>query len=145
MLYPPNVAGWAGGRAWIDSSTLMMRLRIPQMFNDKDELNVAPKQDDDMMMGRKTDGTAAVPEKPVSPQKKRYGAIDAKIDWQQYVGKYQKIKKEELFTGIKKNLFQIDKSKVQEAVAKSIDQSSREAYIKSATVQLMSTPEYQMC
>src|SRR5690606_32447659 len=50
LLYPPNVAGWPGGKSWIDSSTLMMRLRIPQMFYDKDELNVSPKQDDDIMM-----------------------------------------------------------------------------------------------
>ena len=29
LFYPPNVAGWAGGKTWIDSSTLMMRMRIP--------------------------------------------------------------------------------------------------------------------
>ena len=53
LFYPPSVAGWAGGKAWIDSSTLMMRMRIPQMLNDKDELNVKPKDDDDVQMGRK--------------------------------------------------------------------------------------------
>jgi uncharacterized protein (DUF1800 family) len=30
LFYPPNVAGWPGGKAWIDSSSLMMRMRIPQ-------------------------------------------------------------------------------------------------------------------
>jgi len=29
LFYPPNVAGWAGGRNWIDSSSLMYRLKIP--------------------------------------------------------------------------------------------------------------------
>ncbi len=144
LLYPPNVAGWAGGRAWIDSSTLMMRLRIPQMFYDRDELNVTPKQDDDVMMGRNTDGMAAVPAK-VSPQKKPYGAVDAKIDWPLYVDKYEKTKREELLTVIKSNLLQINSPKVQEVINKNIDESSREAFIKSATVQLMSTPEYQLC
>ncbi|MCH5690232.1 hypothetical protein LWM68_42005 [Niabella sp. W65] len=72
------MAGWAGGRAWIDSSTLMMRLRIPQMFYDRDELNITPKQDDDVMMGRKTDGTAAVPVKSTQ-QKKPYGAVDERL------------------------------------------------------------------
>lgn len=144
LLYPPNVAGWPGGRSWIDSSTLMMRLRIPQMFNDKDELNVAPKQDDDVMMGRKADGTAAVPAK-ARAAKKVYGAVTAKIDWSGNISQYENIKKEQLLGAIKNNLLQVDLSNIQETVSRNIDASSREAYIKSATVQLMSTPEYQMC
>ena len=52
LFYPPNVAGWPGGKTWIDSSSLMMRMRLPQLIADKDELNVKPKDDDDQMMGR---------------------------------------------------------------------------------------------
>lgn len=144
LLYPPNVAGWPGGRTWIDSSTLMMRLRIPQMFNDKDELNVAPKQDDDVMMGRKSDGSANVPVKAAAP-KKVYGAVNAKIDWNVYLDQYEKIKREQLLGVIKSNLLQADTLNIENTVSKVIDASSREAYIKSATVQLMSTPEYQLC
>ena len=55
LFYPPNVAGWPGGKTWIDSSTLMMRMRIPQLINDKDEMNITPKDDDDQMMGRKNE------------------------------------------------------------------------------------------
>src|SRR6185295_1294303 len=40
LFYPPNVAGWPGGKSWIDSSSLMMRMRIPQLINDEDEMNV---------------------------------------------------------------------------------------------------------
>ena len=29
LFYPPNVAGWPGGKSWIDSSSLMYRLKIP--------------------------------------------------------------------------------------------------------------------
>ncbi len=29
LFYPPNVSGWSGGRNWIDSSSLMVRLKIP--------------------------------------------------------------------------------------------------------------------
>jgi uncharacterized protein (DUF1800 family) len=32
LLNPPNVAGWPGGRSWIDSSTLMYRLRLPEVL-----------------------------------------------------------------------------------------------------------------
>ena len=32
LFYPPNVAGWPGGKNWIDSSSLMFRLRLPQFL-----------------------------------------------------------------------------------------------------------------
>ena len=142
LLYPPNVAGWPGGKSWIDSSTLMTRMRSPQMFNDKDELNVAPKTDDDQMMGRKTDGTAAV---PAGGKKRNMFAINAKIDWPQYIAKYKDVKREALIPEIKQNLLQVNTPGLEKALGKTLDESSREAYIKTATVQLMSTPEYQMC
>src|ERR1700761_6002807 len=35
LFYPPNVAGWPGGRNWIDNSSLMYRLKIPStVLND---------------------------------------------------------------------------------------------------------------
>ncbi len=34
LFYPPNVAGWPGGRNWIDSSSLMYRLKIPSTLLD---------------------------------------------------------------------------------------------------------------
>ena len=33
LLYPPNVAGWPSGTAWIDSSTLLLRMQIPQIWS----------------------------------------------------------------------------------------------------------------
>lgn len=143
LLYPPNVAGWPGGKSWIDSSTLMMRLRIPQMFNDKDELNVLPKQDDDIMMGRNSNGNAAIPSK--TTKQRPYGTIAAKIDWNSYISKYSKIKRDVLLDTIASHLFQLDISYARSVVNKNIETASREAFIKSATIQFMSTPEYQMC
>lgn len=32
LLNPPNVAGWPGGLNWIDSNTLMLRLRLPSLI-----------------------------------------------------------------------------------------------------------------
>ena len=143
LLYPPNVAGWPGGKTWIDSSTLMMRMRIPQMFADRDELNISPKQDDDQMMGRKNDGTANVPAK--TNNKKGVYTINAAIDWPQYITKYKEVKKEFLIEAIKQNLLQFNTPGLENSLGKTLDQSSRDAYIKTATIQLMSTPEYQLC
>ncbi|WP_018630386.1 DUF1800 domain-containing protein [Niabella aurantiaca] len=149
LLYPPNVAGWPGGRSWIDSSTLMMRLRIPQLFNDKDLLNVKPKQDDDVMMGRKADGMANVPAKPAAkkPAKRVAGAglINASIDWPQYVGKFGNVKREAIFPAISGYLFQVNPVGVDRVATKFIDSTARDSYIRSVTIQLMSTPDYQMC
>ncbi|MBK7475185.1 MAG: DUF1800 domain-containing protein [Haliscomenobacter sp.] len=33
LFHPPNVAGWPGGRSWIDNSTLMTRLNLPTVFS----------------------------------------------------------------------------------------------------------------
>ena len=52
LFYPPNVAGWPGGKNWIDSSSLMYRLRLPRVLHDDDNFNVKPKDDDDVMMGQ---------------------------------------------------------------------------------------------
>ena len=34
LFYPPNVAGWPGGKNWIDSSALMLRMRLPQILTN---------------------------------------------------------------------------------------------------------------
>ena len=37
LFNPPNVAGWPGNRAWVDNSTLMIRLNLPAyLFNSKE-------------------------------------------------------------------------------------------------------------
>ncbi len=52
LFYPPNVAGWPGGKNWIDSSALMFRMRLPQLLTNSGKLLLKPKEDDDVMMGR---------------------------------------------------------------------------------------------
>lgn len=43
LLFPPNVSGWPEGKAWIDSSTLMARLNLPQVLVGQKALQVEPK------------------------------------------------------------------------------------------------------
>ena len=45
LFYPPNVAGWPGGRNWIDSSSLMYRLKIPSMVLNGGLINFTGKAD----------------------------------------------------------------------------------------------------
>ncbi|WP_020567220.1 DUF1800 domain-containing protein [Neolewinella persica] len=39
LLKPPNVAGWPGGRAWIDNSTLLLRLNLAGALFKAAEIN----------------------------------------------------------------------------------------------------------
>jgi uncharacterized protein (DUF1800 family) len=46
LFMPPNVAGWAGGRAWIDSSSLLLRLQLPSILFKNAEFAVRLKDDE---------------------------------------------------------------------------------------------------
>lgn len=140
LFYPPNVAGWPGGKTWIDSSSLMLRMRLPQLINDVDEMNVKTKDDDDQMMGRKSQGDG---EKPKGFAKR--SIIKANIDWKEYIGHFEKIQKEQLIGSLASNLLQTRSNVSAELIKQYADAVSRESFIKTATLQLMSTPEYQLC
>ncbi len=39
LLHPPNVSGWKEGHAWIDSNSLMLRLKLPAALLNKGQLD----------------------------------------------------------------------------------------------------------
>ncbi len=140
LFFPPNVAGWAGGRTWIDSSSLMVRLQIPQVLAAKDSITLSPKGDDDVSMGKMEEMARAAKNK----QYINRGA-SADIDWKIVTKIFDTVKREDLVTAITSTLLQT-KSRVQPAVlSKYLDAASRETYIKTAVINVMSTPEYQLC
>lgn len=145
LFYPPNVAGWPGGSTWIDSSTLMMRMRLPQLLSDKDELNVTPKSDDDQMMGRPEEMKAAKKKAPARAVQKGAKPIEADLDWSMLITHFKKTGRDKLLNGLAGVLLQTNRAVPEPVIKKFADESSREAFIKSATIQLMSTPEYQLC
>ena len=138
LFYPPNVAGWPGGKNWIDSSSLMLRLRIPQLIFSSDELNIKPKDDDDQMMGMKDKTTTRMG---------KFGGqfIGAQIDWNPYLKKYADVPREKLVQTISNKILQTISGIPDEVLKNFVDSSSRQNFIKTVTIQLMSTPEYQLC
>ncbi|WP_205509497.1 DUF1800 domain-containing protein [Longitalea arenae] len=140
LFYPPNVAGWPGGKNWIDSSSLMFRLRIPQLIVDNHEVALTPKDDDDQMMGMKE-----MDRMKMKMGKKGGQLISAAVDWESYQKKFEKVPREKLLNAIAGILIQGGTAVDEKILNKYIDASSRENYIKTATIQLMSTPEYQLC
>ena len=47
LFYPPSVNGWPEGREWIDSSSLINRMRLPAVLAEGRELGISPKDDGD--------------------------------------------------------------------------------------------------
>jgi len=133
LFYPPNVAGWPGGKNWIDSSSLMFRLRLPQLIHDDEAITLSPKSDDDQMMGK------------MNANQMIKQQIKAKIDWEPYLNQFTKVPKDLLFTEISKTMLQLPVSIPKKVLEDNCDLSSRESYIKTLTVALMATPEYQLC
>lgn len=137
LFYPPNVAGWPGGKNWIDSSSLMLRLRIPQIISANDAMDIIPKVDDDAQMGMMEAG--------VKKMQETLKGGTATIDWSAVSKVFEKVPRENLLSQIEATVLQT-KSKVSNPVLeKYLNTESRENYIKSVIVNLMSTPEYQLC
>ena len=141
LFYPPNVAGWPGGKSWIDSSTLMLRLRIPQIITANEAINIRPKADDDVMMGQMMENKMMDKVNSSFADK----GTTATVDWAAVATIFKSTSRENLLLKISDTILQT-KSRVSTVlVAKYLNNESRENYIKSAIVNLMSTPEYQLC
>jgi uncharacterized protein (DUF1800 family) len=138
LFYPPNVAGWPGGKNWIDSSSLMLRLRIPQILSANDALDIKAKDDDDVQMGQ-------IMEEGAKRFKNAVKGGTATIDWSAVNKIFEKVQREKLLENILATVLQT-KGKVGNTVLdKYVNTENRENFIKSAVVNLMATPEYQLC
>jgi uncharacterized protein (DUF1800 family) len=137
LFYPPNVAGWPGGKTWIDSSSLMLRLRIPQILTANDVMDIRPKTDDDVQGGMME-----------AASKKLKAAVKggtANTDWVLVAKIFEAVPREKLQQKITETVLQT-KGRINEAVLeKYLNKESRENFTKSAVVNLMCTPEYQLC
>lgn len=152
LFYPPNVAGWPGGTNWIDSSTLMFRLRIPELIYASGEFHLKPKDDDDQMMGmhEPPEGSRRLAEsvrseESVRPDRPRGQVIRAQIDWAPYLKRFEQVPAEQLFATIGSVVLQTPSDTGEALVKKYANGDNREEFIKAATIRLMSTPEYQLC
>jgi uncharacterized protein (DUF1800 family) len=140
LFNPPNVAGWAGGKSWIDSSSLVIRMRLPEAFFASAELNLTAKETEVEM--------AEEHHKPVMkdgqpPKPFKVGKVD--VDWTSYVAYWSKYNTEELPVAMAGYLLPapLSAGKLKDLLSFA-DNSSPAAYIKSLTILLMELPEYQL-
>ncbi|MBV8325582.1 DUF1800 domain-containing protein [Chryseobacterium sp.] len=123
LLYPPNVAGWPNGKSWIDSSTLMLRLQVPQIWSGLRPLEYSPRPDDDIDMGMKSKENAL---------NKAFKNPNITIDWDRVDLIFAHKNCEDY-------LIQNPQSLDMNTVSNFSDKTT-----KMNVINLMSTPEYQL-
>ena len=140
LFEPPNVAGWPGGKNWIDSSSLVIRMRLPEAFFASKELNLSAKETDGEM-AETHHGPVTIDTQPSKTFK--VGKVD--INWDNYLAYWRKYEKEELPMALANYLLAapLSPGKLNEVVSFA-DPGSNNGYIKSLTVLLMELPEYQL-
>jgi len=143
LFYPPNVAGWPGGKSWIDSSSLMFRMRVPQIILYAQAVNVAPKElTPEMGEGNNYKMTLQLNR---ALQRQYAKKVQADIDWASYIKQFEEVPRTELSTAIAKTLIGLHYNKDLPLLEKYADESTREQYIKTFSLGIMSTPLYQLC
>ena len=141
LFYPPNVAGWPGGRTWIDSSTLMVRLQIPQVLATNESLTIRAKNDDDVNMGQMMEQQQRINKNKMYTNK----GASASIEWAPFFKIFEKTKRESLLQKMADTVLQSQSRVDIKVMEKYLSADSRENFIKSAVIHLMTTPEYQLC
>jgi uncharacterized protein (DUF1800 family) len=142
LFSPPNVAGWPGGKHWIDSSSLMLRMQLPQIVFRSDVILSKPKDDDDTMMGMRDQALAKNIKKLRNPGTQFF---QAKINWEEYVKNFNETQEDVIYAAIRDLLLQKVTPMNENEILRYIDETDREKRIQSITIRLMGTPEYQLC
>jgi uncharacterized protein (DUF1800 family) len=125
LFFPPNVAGWPGGKNWIDSSTLMLRMRLPSVIlnNGEIENDEKPNDPDDMITEKSPD---QLNEK-----------LKTSLNWTDVLSAHEGLTTENL----SKSLL------AKQPVTSIINSITNDAVndLKEQIIKLVSLPEYNLC
>ncbi|WP_040279710.1 DUF1800 domain-containing protein [Psychroserpens damuponensis] len=125
LLNPPNVAGWKGGKNWIDSNTIMLRLKLPSIILGNAQISVKPK------------GEFEDTYEEFYAKGNRKKLIDVSANWEAFEKQFKNATIKDLET----QLIITQLSDGTQTYLETLSQSSKREYC----IQLMSLPEYQMC
>jgi hypothetical protein len=95
------------------------------------------------MMGRKD--ADDLPKRQGGANAMKRQQINANVDWSPYVKNLEKVSREQLVDTMSGLLLQVKSTIDAGVINEYSDAASRDGFIKSATIQIMSTPEYQLC
>jgi len=126
LFYPVNVAGWKGGRNWIDCNTLMFRMKLAALLLNNAVINLEEK-------GNFEDSF----DKYYKSTKKRKKYIKTVVNWNDFEKNYGQLSAIELQDLLITSTLDKDTQNLLDNLK---IQSNKEF-----CVQLMSIPEYQLC
>ena len=130
LFLPPNVAGWKGGRAWINASSLVQRLHIPKAMIDSKtvRLNKKPAFEEEGKQDLSTDKKANV-----------------KSDWTLLVNHFSSVDENQLTEKVIQFFITAPNDRIdRKLIEKTIDTSSKQRRIITTVAAVMQTPEYQI-
>ncbi|MFK7785283.1 MAG: DUF1800 family protein [Crocinitomicaceae bacterium] len=129
LFFPPNVAGWSGGRSWIDSSTLMLRLKLSSLLLNFGVIEWDEKGDDPEQK------LIIIEKKRDKIQERTEKRINAHPNWKSF---------EKNMNGHEENLASfLIQAKLSEGAQATIDKSDS-ITLKDRAIELLSLPEYQL-
>ena len=126
LLNPVNVAGWKGGRSWIDSNTLMFRMKLPSIILNNAVINLDEKGD--------IEGTF---DEYYKKNKKKRKYLRSEVAWDSFESQYKKASTEDLKNTLLLSTIHPD---TEALLSNLVVKNNRDFCI-----QLMSVPEYQLC
>lgn len=127
LLDPPNVAGWKGGRNWIDSNTVALRLKLPSLLLNSAYISNTKKGNEDSRLEQKKQFFN-------KNYRKRFNVEN---NWAYFKDKFSNVSIDDL----KEHIVACDLSLTAKHYLDSLEKISKQEYC----IQLMSLPEYQMC
>jgi uncharacterized protein (DUF1800 family) len=126
LTSPPNVAGWKTGRNWINSNTIVTRLRLPSMLLNNAEIAYSEIGNEETLI---TDFNKR--------KLRRLAFIKVSADWNNFEENFKNKDNKQL-------IHQIITTKLNKGTAKMLEGNLKLSK-QSFVVQLMSLPEYQLC
>lgn len=125
LLDPPNVAGWEGGKNWIDTNTILLRLRLPSTLLNNNYVSIKEKGEFGDRLSK------------FYKRKAHKNFFKVNADWDFFEVEYNDILIEDMVN----HILQAQVSENANQLLKRLSKESKRGYC----VQLMSLPEYQMC
>ncbi len=141
LLNPPNVAGWAGGRAFIDSSSLLFRLQLTQVLFNQAVVEIDNKEEGD-------DNAQKYNKKNKQPLQATLNLKAFEVFFEENNSKKSNETSNKILAeNIKKYLIQDDKNLNKTAFEENLNENlsaTKEEFIKKIVLYLTALPEYQL-
>ena len=126
LLRPPNVAGWKGGKQWIDSNTILLRMRLPSLLLNSAHISTKEKGEFNDRLNQF-----------IKRKKGNFVPFKVGHDWKYFEAAYKSVSIEDLQSFI---LMAKPSSETKVFLSK-LGKTTKQEHC----IQLMSLPEYQMC